>query len=421
MKIFSYSIILFFVFVSLAQLESQWVYDTEDFINEVEISPNGSYIAAIGTSNGERVYVFNTNGSLLWKREDAFSISFSKNNYVVVGGKGIALLTGNGDLLWEYDNTSRINRVFISRYGERVIGVGEEKAYVLDRNGKLVAQFKFNGSIRLSASSCGSYIAVGTENGTLYFFENEKLIWARRVGGRIYPLSISADGNYIVFGVGSKLHVFGSNGKLLWSYSVDGSVVDIEVSENNYIAVESVEIGEILGSPTVGTTHVYFLDKNGDLLWSKILSPTSYYSFSSAISDASGVLYYFDVSMSQDGEFVITVVGNKIYLFDREGKALWESEVGEWSSGKISRDGKLIVIGSQSGKIELLFNRYAETPEKTKIVTKTVTEVLNKTETSTVTVTETKNDIKSVCGSGFIILISCGVIFLMKGNGRMKK
>jgi len=54
-KIFSYSIILFFVFVSLAQLESQWVYDTEDFINEVEISPNGSYIAAIGTSNGERV------------------------------------------------------------------------------------------------------------------------------------------------------------------------------------------------------------------------------------------------------------------------------------------------------------------------------------------------------------------------------
>lgn len=414
MRSLPYSMILFLVFMSLVQLEPQWTYSTEDFIDRVKISPDSSYIAAIGTSNGERVYVFDTNGNLLWIREDAFSISFSKNNYAVVGGNGISLLTGNGDLLWEYDNTSRINKVFISQYGERVIGVGEKEVYVLDRNRKLVAHLKFDELIKVSTSSCARYIAVGTENGTLYFFEDERLVWTRQVGGKIYSLSISVDGNYIIIGIMSKLYAFGSNGKLLWSYPVDGSVLDVEVSENGYTAVESVEMGEILGSPTVGTTHVYFLDENGNLLWSEILSPTSYYSFSSAISDASGVLYYFDVSMSQDGKFISTVVGNKVYLFDNGGRTLWESEVGEWSGAEISRDGKLVVIGSQNGKIELLFNKYAEAPKETKIVTKTVTEVLNKTETNTTTVTKTKIGINSICGSGFIILVSLGGKFLIK-------
>lgn len=85
--------------MSLVQLESQWMYSTEDFVNEVKISPDDSYIGAIGTSNGERVYVFNRNGSLLWEREGMSFLSFSNNNYVAVGGKGIALLTGDGDVL----------------------------------------------------------------------------------------------------------------------------------------------------------------------------------------------------------------------------------------------------------------------------------------------------------------------------------
>ena len=409
MKAFSF-IVLFLVFVSLVQLESQWVYNTEDFIDRVKISPEGSYIAAIGTSNGERVYVFNRNGSLLWKREGMSSLSFSNNNYVAVGGKGIALFAGDGELLWEYKNTSNIERILISEYGEKVIGVGERELYILDRNGKLIAQLMFNESIRASASSCGCYIAVGTENGTLYFFEDEKLIWTQRLSGRIYPLSLSADGSYVVVGVGSKLHVFGKDGKLLWSYSVEGNILDVRISEsNNYIALESVETGEVLGSTTVGTTHVYLLDKSGNVLWSQALSPTSYYSFSSGISDASGVFYYFDVSTSQNSEFVVAVVGSRVYLFDNEGKILWESEVGEWSGVEISRDGKYIVIGSQNGEVRLLFNKYAEALTKTETVTKTIV----KTKTSTVTVTETKN---VTCGNGFMVLLSLIILTRRRVN-----
>lgn len=65
MRSLLYSVILFLVFMSLVQLEPQWTYSTEDFIDRVKISPDSSYIAAIGTSNGERVYVFDTNGNLL--------------------------------------------------------------------------------------------------------------------------------------------------------------------------------------------------------------------------------------------------------------------------------------------------------------------------------------------------------------------
>lgn len=115
------------------------------------------------------------------------------------------------------------------------------------------------------------------------------------------------------------------------------------------------------------------------------------------------MFYYFDVSISQNSEFVVAVVGSRVYLFNNEGKILWESVVGEWSGVEISRDGKYIVIGSQNGKIRLLFNKYAETSTKIETVTKTIV----KTKTSTITVTETKSVTKRViCGNGFMVLLS---------------
>lgn len=222
-------------------------------------SNNGEYIA-IGTTDKETgkkgfVHLLSKNGSLIWTKEFPMrveTIDISKDgDYIIVGTREevIYLLNSQGEILWkkESHDASALNKARFSPNGEFVI-FGIESNYIvcIDINGKELWKIETGQINRIKISEDSKYIVVGTNLGKLFYIDNKGIvIWQRNDYMIINDLDFSNDGKYIVVGAKGKLSlsdnyiaVYNVHGNLLWKYEVFDTIFAISMSPNGeYLVV----------------------------------------------------------------------------------------------------------------------------------------------------------------------------------------
>ena len=260
-------------------------------------------------------------------------------------GVGIAQTQGTYELLWSYKTVSTVGEVSVSSGGNYVAAGSEDhKVYFFDKDGGLLWSYKTGDEVYgVSVSEDGNYVAAGSKDNKVYFFnKGGKLLWSHKTGGKvIHGVSVSADGNHVAVGSGdNKVYFFNREGKLLWSEGNYGSLYDASVSpDGNYVAAG--DWGATWGWEALSRNNVYFFNKEGKLLWSYEAKTTG-----------------FSVSLSSNGNYVAAgsrSPDNKLYLFDKEGKLLWNYGVGnDIYSVSISSDGNYVAAGSNKA---YLFNK----------------------------------------------------------------
>lgn len=304
--------------VSISGGNVLWSFNTPTPISYVEVSTNGSYVLASGTSpltsevdsTSSVLYLLNHQGRLLWNlTTDTSFISAALS----ANGSSVALLYDNSvyhlslvtNVLWNYTLPDSMIGLMMASDGSSIIVAGSEPTYLkgtslsaelycFNSNGELLWNYTVPGEIGdFTMSSSGAYVTAVTFNlydsGVLYYFAgNGTLLWQRSIYGFNELEMISADGSRVLVGEsyqsprspiyypGSLL--FGSNGDLLLNYSQylpaaisqNGSLILlssagsnssqvqlIDFTNNNSSSVQTIGISENLNIPQFDTLSIF--------------------------------------------------------------------------------------------------------------------------------------------------------------------
>ncbi|MFW6185749.1 MAG: WD40 repeat domain-containing protein [Halobacteriota archaeon] len=236
-----------------------WTYQTGGYVWGISVSSDGKLVAA-GSSNGN-TYLLNRQGELLWDcsvGSVVYNISMSSDgHYIAVSADehGIYLFNNEGEFLWN-EQIDAVRGVSLSADGtylafsQAIKGWEDKIGLYKTRNSRNEPKKEWRYKVEdymwgAAVSPDGSYIAAGSSDGNIYFFDRKgKLLWTYRTGGYVWGVSISCDGKLVAAG-SSDGHIYLLNikGDLLWSYKTSGDVMDVSLSADGaYMAATSLDM-----------------------------------------------------------------------------------------------------------------------------------------------------------------------------------
>lgn len=260
------------------------------------------------------------------------------------------------------------NNVSISSDGSTVLVSLKERAIVLDGEGKLIWENKFDQfQVSTAFSCCGNIMVSAGEAGRVSFFENKQFLWENVLDMPIDRLDISDDAGRIMVMSGShgkaegKVVLLDNQGDILWDIKVPG-IFNAEIeSRGQKCLVQAVQ---------EGTHKIILYDEQGKLLWEKEGFQTAQLSdngqYVAAAWEQSIFLFNIDgdilwivegglpvtqISFSQNNRYILAYnrfgggSENLMYL-DIEGNLLWKQRIRDDSSVALSADGQRIVVAS---------------------------------------------------------------------------
>jgi len=248
-------------------------------IGDVNTSSTYSEVA-IGTDEG-KVYLLDSNGNELWsytatdKINSVFigDITSDDGNEIACGGDDLKLsiLNSSGNLKWSYQINSVINDIAVgdvnSTYSgnEIVVGAGGS-VYIFNSSGNSIRNITISNTVNAIAvgdvtSDTGNEIVIGTNNGTVYTLTDlGEFKWNYNIGTAVYSVSIGDttfdSGNEIAVGSGDdKIYELDSSGDFIWSYTTGNDIRGVAIGD---ITIDSL-------NETVGVSidqNVYVLNFN---------------------------------------------------------------------------------------------------------------------------------------------------------------
>ncbi len=234
-----------------------WSYDvggTLGYINDVDISADGVYIAAADDTSD--VVLLNRTDQEMWRNTtyDGYSIKISEDgNYVVAGdtnGQIMLYEILNENFIWSYDADDRVQDVDISENGKYfVTGDDNNNVTLFDKDSSTpIWNYTTNGDVlSVAMSADGRYIAASTDNVRIYFFENTSStpVWDYGTAFDAVSVAISADGENIVFGYASGQIQLRNKTGLGWSYSTGAPIRSVDISADGQYIVTGNDNGDV--------------------------------------------------------------------------------------------------------------------------------------------------------------------------------
>jgi len=336
-----------------------WSYTTLDNVEEVEISSDGSYIAAASSHLGSDGYIYffhKSNSTPLWTYTTEItveSLEISQDGKILVAaltnGHLFVFNTTNYEdpLIWDrldggviaeissngsYIVTSRLVSMKIRVYYYHISSSTPIWTYQMESWGGLLAM-----------SSDGFYVAAQCYNYKIYLFNkySSTPIWEYYVGSNIIEMSISSNNSYLVAGTsGSSLLLFNItnySNPLVWEINLGGGGRYAGISANgDYIVCKDTN------------DRLYLFNKTGNSpIWVKDFPDIN------------------SLEISSDGNFITVGTGygdSAVYLFSRlSSDYLWKNimiGVSNVYSVDISSNGLYVISGSNNKVVDLFYNPY---------------------------------------------------------------
>ena len=209
---------------------------------------------------------------------------------------------------------------------------------LLDRERKLTWEKVFATAPRqVELSSCGNYVAVGTEGGKLFFTAvNQELSWDNE-GESVNLLAMSPEASWLVAARSDTeserhhLDLFSREGRLQWS-------VETLKVQNLYFSSEFLEQAHVYYTEAAeDNLNVRALNLDGEEIWS-----------------CEGLL----LDVSRYGSRLAVVRGNRLFVYDSMGYELWSTAL-PFEAGRVlfnpQNYNRLLVYGSREGSGENLY------------------------------------------------------------------
>ncbi|MGI0082799.1 MAG: WD40 repeat domain-containing protein, partial [Nitrosopumilaceae archaeon] len=170
------------------------------------------------------------------------------------------------------------------------------------------------------------------------------IFWGKHVDGKIWSIDISEDGRYMAAGVDlgenkGKVYFIDKNGNLLWSQEEDRIIGKVSLSKDGSFVLASGYqiIGGGGGAAFYANPSVYLFDQSGKLLWN----------FQNANrTNLTPDNQFLEGTIDPNGNNIVIAADYEILFLNRTGNLLWNHTTdGHLGPVKISDDGSTIAVG----------------------------------------------------------------------------
>ncbi|MEG3056676.1 MAG: hypothetical protein RQM90_11815 [Methanoculleus sp.] len=206
-----------------------WQFGTNDQVLAVALSEDGLFGATV---TGEKVYLFDENGTKLWSypvscgRSVAIS---SGGEHIAAGGDHLLLFDRSGEVLRRYMPASRVQGIAIAADGQAIYaGTGAGLQVFFPESDQTAASAAWSSGTKdpirsVSIDKEGSGVVAAGESGNIYFFSGEgQLLWNYKTGSNGIRAVISHDGLAVAAvssqrTITSSTDMGGCSGNLRWT------------------------------------------------------------------------------------------------------------------------------------------------------------------------------------------------------------
>jgi len=239
-----------------SSFQKKWDYDLPGIVRSIDISDDGTTIAASAGAGG--TYVVTGAGKLTGGNTNYSAVvRISPYGQTIVGASSVALYryssTGTAFL---YDNVSMISQpdvMEITGSGDWVVYNDDQRLISVNtaiEEGAERWKTRATGDITsLAMVPAGTKILVGTENGDVDLFDDKgNLVWSHATNPAGYPgawvkeVALSADGKIAAAGTyDGKTVALSADGKELWSNSTKDHINHIALSGDGSLVIATGE------------------------------------------------------------------------------------------------------------------------------------------------------------------------------------
>lgn len=229
----------------------RWSYTADGWVTGAAVSADGRYVAA--GSEDQMVYLLNSTGGLIWRRKIHGAVTDlsidGSGSYIAAGSTdtNIYVMDRNGSMVLLEDlGSDEVSEVSISKDGRYVAAAAKDRVYLLSMDRVLLWSQRLDGDVRgLSISENGSYIAAGSEAGSIYLFDRDgRIIWTYGSGLGLSGVSIAGDGSYVAAASRlNDLYMVNDRGVLVWSRKIGWSPLDVAVLDHGLTVAALTEEG----------------------------------------------------------------------------------------------------------------------------------------------------------------------------------
>lgn len=288
----------------------------------ISTTSDGSIFAV---ATGE-THVFNNKGELLWTREvrgsscallakDGKSVLIESYNRDETWKSTIVKVDSQGNILWERQTGLIGSNGLAVTPDLSFIAVGAtdevKKGHVMlfDGDGNKLWDHQLNWIVDRVAVSMSGYVVAGPRDRYLYVYNRHGEVTFTYFTGSWYDpqgTAIAPDETFFLFVSGHKyLNCYTLHGEFLWQKEM-GDLCNVGISsDGEYIVAAAPE-------------RLFFLDKNGNELWSKKVSITC----------------IRELTISDHGEYIAVDAEKRLFsltssfeIYSKEGTLLWQYEM----------------------------------------------------------------------------------------------
>lgn len=230
-------------------LYEEWQGEIETYINDVAISTDGNYVAAVGAYS---VNLFSADGRRLWYSYGNPNDPISTTTVAISGDGGLIAVGDRYGVLSLFKSDGKrlgslkvspggygVEDVAVSKDGQYVVAVTYDKVVLVRSDGSTVWSFDLPSGNLVDMTPDASRILVSDFDAGVYSFtttgrspqwQNSQTIGANSI-------AVSPDGAFVAVGTNTGVYMLnGTTGAVLGSYSTEDIVEAVDVSKGGYVA-----------------------------------------------------------------------------------------------------------------------------------------------------------------------------------------